>query len=275
VSLRMAVTRAIPDSGPPMAREPASELRLNEEARVLTREGPFLVAEGRGSAGYGRPRGAEEVERVSRRGLTMARLSMAWGLVVALALGGCNGGLPWSGGGESSPSLDADYLGQLASVRAFPHPDPLRVCIASTLSDTGGPVRDDVREAVRDALDQWDAGLSWLRFTYVTTPDQADIAVLFAVIAADVTAARTDVTTDATGRLIQSSSVLLICQPAPFDVRLTAVHEVGRALGIDGDSPNPLDVMYSLPNLVHNPTARDLSTLTRVYQECGVLPTDQ
>jgi len=205
----------------------------------------------------------------------MRALIAAWALALAFALWGCNGGLPWSGGTESGGNLRADYYDRLTSPRAFPQPDPLSVHIASTLTDTGGAVTDEVRDAVRDALDQWDQGLSWLRFSYVAAPDNANITVLFAVMAQGVTIARTDVTPGSDDRTIESSSILLLCQPAPHRIRLTAVQEVGRALGIDGQSPNPLDVMYGRPNLVYNPTARDLATLTRVYQECGVLPTDE
>ncbi|HET6385695.1 MAG TPA: matrixin family metalloprotease [Armatimonadota bacterium] len=52
----------------------------------------------------------------------------------------------------------------------------------------------------------------------------------------------------------------------PGDVRELAAHEFGHALGIDGHSPDPGDLMYhSLGNTNRAVTARDLNTLRKAY----------
>lgn len=63
--------------------------------------------------------------------------------------------------------------------------------------------------------------------------------------------------------------------PPPLDLQATAAHEFGHALGIDGHSDDPADIMYptlhhtllvgGLPPPTHAITPRDLQTLKACY----------
>jgi hypothetical protein len=64
------------------------------------------------------------------------------------------------------------------------------------------------------------------------------------------------------------------CAPSPSDIKTIAIHEIGHALGIDGHSGMPSDIMYYSKEFNNSeksseaPTAiseRDVSTLRQIY----------
>ena len=85
----------------------------------------------------------------------------------------------------------------------------------------------------------------------------------------------TEVHTDETG-LIQTATVLILTDPtidvlgrSDKDIKSVSLHEIGHALGLDGHSPNPADIMFfggGLADSKRDLTARDRQTLMRLYR---------
>ncbi len=140
-------------------------------------------------------------------------------------------------------------------------------------------------EAVQAGFDQWvHASRGFVQYQVVTKPIQAEIVVTFlpdgSVPNQGGSCGHTTMTF--LTLTLKSANVLLATTGVtPTDLQAIAAHEFGHALGIDGHSDDPDDLMYAV--LTHSPdgelslpahsvTVRDLNTLKVCYPAFVVPP---
>ena len=155
---------------------------------------------------------------------------------------------------------------------------PLRVCF------TPGGLTTPTREAAtRAGFDEWvSATRQFVRYAIVSDPAQADVTVAFlpeaAVPGQGEATGNTGFTF--TGLVLKKARIRLATGgAAPADLQTTAAHEFGHALGIDGHSDDPADLMFPVlerstslsadtpgpPPAPHGLTRRDFNTLKVCY----------
>ena len=140
--------------------------------------------------------------------------------------------------------------------------------------------------AVRAGFDQWTrATNNFVRYQVVTRPEQAEVTVTFLSRdrVPDQGGACGHTTVTFLTLTLKSANILLATTDVPpADLQATAAHEFGHALGIDGHSDDPADLMYAvlthsdagdLPLPSHTLTVRDLNTLKVCYPAFVVPPT--
>jgi predicted Zn-dependent protease len=113
-------------------------------------------------------------------------------------------------------------------------------------------------------FDQWvSASAGRLDYAEVSNSDQADITIRF-----DPSTANGQTTSHFTGLEITRAEVLVgVKNQLPLDLQCVAAHEFGHAIGIDGHSDDPDDLMY-FEHVVGEPcpvTTRDLNTAKTGY----------
>ncbi len=162
---------------------------------------------------------------------------------------------------------------------------PLRVFVAPN----GTAYTPDRERAARAGFDQWVRGTNGvLGYRLVNTPAQADVTVRF--IANDYVkdgvpdepgvVGRTEITEQRVRgrrRLVRANMVLAVGKTTRGDLVEVAAHEWGHALGINGHSDYPDDLMYGvtmryvradgsyLPRRFRSVTERDLNTIRTSY----------
>ena len=133
-------------------------------------------------------------------------------------------------------------------------------------------------DAAQAGFDQWvQATKKFVHYQIVTKPGQAEITVTFlpneSVPEQGGSCGHTSVTF-LTLTLNSANIALATTNVTPADLQVTAAHEFGHALGIDGHSDDPADLMYAvltrsasddlaLPS--HTITTRDLNTVKICY----------
>lgn len=187
--------------------------------------------------------------------------------LLCILAAGCSGGLLGGGGTNLAPN----YLDSITRRLPWPSPSNLRVSIAQTNADTGALVPAETRDLVREGIEAWDKAIDGLGMSFISPGSAAQITVRFVGMSSGVFAGETVVTPDPTGQYAAACTVS-VALPHPSNVRFTAVHHAGRALGmVEGTSPNGLDVMSSDRNLIGTPSARDINTLIALYAEKGIV----
>lgn len=144
------------------------------------------------------------------------------------------------------------------------------------------------QEAALAGFDEWvHTTQDLIKYQVVTTDAQANVIVTFlpdsSVPGKEGATGNTRLSFSGTA-LKQAQMVLATAEAAPADLQATAAHEFGHALGIDGHSDDPADIMFptlrrvlagsDLPLPVHNVTPRDLHTLKACYPALVVMPVD-
>jgi predicted Zn-dependent protease len=162
---------------------------------------------------------------------------------------------------------------------------PIKVWISS---GEGVPsYRPQFRTFIRNGFDEW-CRISGNKLAWVEVNDQAeaDITVKWTNQVTErpegTEAGKTDALTRfnrSTGRGIIYGARMQFLTRMPdreftdLEVAKTCMHEVGHAIGLQGHSPHPGDIMYYAVKATKEPTLsdRDVNTLTRLYSGYPVM----
>ena len=120
---------------------------------------------------------------------------------------------------------------------------PLRVCFMP--GELATPTRE---AATRAGFDEWGSAThQFVRYVVVSDPAQADVLVAFLPESSVPGKGRATGNTGFTfsGLVLKKARIRLATGgAAPADLQATAAHEFGHALGIDGHSDDPADLMF-------------------------------
>ena len=185
-----------------------------------------------------------------------------------------------SGAGGAGLASD-NYLGQIDRSKLFPWPKermPLKIFIEEGKNVPG--YKDSYGVVLENAVDSWARVLDGIvSFQRVKDEQSADIVVKWAndYRNALMKAEGGDCRYTANGAGMNHADItILTLDPSPtdklneFKVAWVALHEFGHALGVNGHSNNPQDVMYfsaPLKNAMPDLSAADVKTFTRLYTE--------
>jgi predicted Zn-dependent protease len=188
--------------------------------------------------------------------------------------------LPRPAAAQSPDSCTPNYA-RISRMQGLLHWNhfPLRIAIASPPDSVQD--KDAYTQAVLAGFTQWvDASHGKISYTVVAQPQQADLTVSFgpeATIPGQGTAVGYT-SMLFSGTALRCADMRLATGGAtPGDLQTVAAHEFGHALGIDGHSDDPDDIMYPstlrmssengvpLAPPLHPITARDLNTLKVCY----------
>ena len=184
---------------------------------------------------------------------------------------------------DQKPALSAknpgNYLSQVTPNGVFKWSSvkmPIPVYIGS--GDKVPGYSTDFDEAFRSALDEWQVKSEGLvSFKIVQSPDQSDLDVTWTdnlhSKALSAEAGNTSIICGADGILKARMNLLTI---DPFErgrargkrqLRNICLHEIGHALGLNGHSGYPEDIMHSQLIVQDGVSPRDLNTLKMLYSE--------
>lgn len=191
-------------------------------------------------------------------------------------------------GSVSTPAADPpvtasdDYLAEVtkSGVRRWPHKRmPLRVFIDPAADPKG--YRPTFPAVLKQAFLDWQAASGGrVSFQFVAEPTGADITCSFtgdrAQLKNPAEGAEAMTYDDQKGSLVKARIILLSVNlnterpRTDNQMRLIALHEVGHALGLNGHSTNPADVMFysnSFADIYRSLSPRDCQTVRLLYAE--------
>lgn len=173
--------------------------------------------------------------------------------------------------------------------RWSPQKLPLAVYIDSGRGIDG--FRPVFQELAMEAFNEWSAASNGkLQFHLVSNPNHADITLAWSDTVSGnqevFEAGNTITTTSINGRTgavsISHAHINLLTQVGgnPFsdlEIKKVALHEIGHAIGIQGHSPNPADIMYAVTSRAQQPqlSPQDISAINQIYNSNSVANLNQ
>ena len=211
----------------------------------------------------------------------MNRLTHRFGPGLLLLLALCAPVTPHAEAAPEAPAIPSLNYANSPEIRRLLHWDHFPLHIYFTPGDLATKERMDATQA---GFDQWvHATKEFVHYQVVTKPALAEVTVTFlpqeSVPNQGGSCGHTTVTFLKL-TLKSANIVLATTDVTSADLQATAAHEFGHALGIDGHSDDPGDLMYAvltrsaaedLPVPSHTLTPRDLNTL-KVCYPAFVLP---
>jgi predicted Zn-dependent protease len=187
-------------------------------------------------------------------------------------------------GGMSSPSTEgSDYFGAATAsgfVRWPTRSMPLTVYIAD-----GRNVpfyHAEYAAALQSAFQDWsNVSQGLISFVFVNSPSQALIDCSWSANPSTLSNAAEagEATITKENGYILKAHITLLTVPlspelpvTPNRLKASCLHEIGHALGIEGHSADPADIMFSSAELSDNPrnlSVRDCNTILRLYSTRG------
>lgn len=144
--------------------------------------------------------------------------------------------------------------------------DPVRVFLSS---DTVENYQPAFQNAVRAALDRWDAVDLPVRFEYVDDSSRAEVVFRWRRQFDIDRTGQTDLTWDRDGRVLSAVVTIATFDPTNHpmgveDVRVVALHEIGHLLGLN-HSTDSTDIMFG-HTMVRDLSLRDERTAQLLYE---------
>lgn len=140
--------------------------------------------------------------------------------------------------------------------------------------------RTEYEESLRQAFDEWtEATAGKIKFLFVTDPSTAQMSVLWTndLHAPAMTAEAGIARTSFGGNGIENAEISLLTLDPLKDGPLgknrlfnTCLHEIGHALGLQGHSPYPEDIMSGTLIVQQGLSPRDIRTINRLYSNATV-----
>lgn len=165
---------------------------------------------------------------------------------------------------------DNDYANALVNTLHWGH-FPIRIGFTNAMSSD----RQKLDEIAERGFDQWvRATQGEVKYEVVSNPSRADLTITYEVVSSrPLTGGKLGTTGfnyDPNKRQLRHADMHLNVWEGMTRRDLTrfentAAHEFGHALGINGHSPDPDDLMYYTSSHSDGVTARDLNTLRQAY----------
>ena len=171
---------------------------------------------------------------------------------------------------SASPNATDNYRASLTNTLHWGH-FPLKVAFVNGM--TSGS--QDLDRLATRGFDQWTTATHGVvRYDVIRSREDADIVVMYNVIASrpgnGEQLGQTGFNYNPRRMLLNRASMHLnvwenMTRGDLYRFQNTAAHEFGHALGINGHSPDPDDLMYFSSSSAKGVTARDVNTLSPAY----------
>lgn len=187
-----------------------------------------------------------------------------------LMTAGCGGANGNSGGGDA-PSVEAagrfvpNYAGEITNLRRWPNASVTVRIVSPEAGDAVAAAEKTAR--VRKGMALWDEPTNRQIALEFTSDPNADITVTFVPSGSlnGTAVGETRVVYRAPAQVLVSATIAIDQSLDAETMTEVAAHELGHALGLEGHSSYPEDILYAHVHLPAQVTRRDANTLLANY----------